>query len=138
MGLEMDMQLSNIWIVSGVILGFQINFFSWRIRREIQMEAKGETKWLPFADWMNLLSMFVMVTGVFVLPLFKIGQFVYYAFGLALILLIGYLFALVGHYELYKSKCVPRPPRPLQEMVPFAVTIILGIVYSICYFWLAS
>ena len=130
----MDMQISNIWIASGVILGFQVTWFTWRISREVKMEKVGETTWLPCADWMNLISMVFLVVGVFVLPVLGIVQFAEYALGLALILLVGYPFALAGHYELYKSQGHPRPRFPYQEKVPIIVAAIIAILYSVYYF----
>jgi hypothetical protein len=59
-------ELGTLWSAAGVIAGFQVAAFTWRITREVYMSDKGEPVWLPLADWLNLLSLAVTLLGVFV------------------------------------------------------------------------
>lgn len=100
--------------------------FTLRINREISVASSGDITWLPVADWFNILSLSVMLVGVFTLPALDVVDSGTAArlFGLAALLLLGYAFALVGHYEMYKPG--PRSMRffPTQERV---VTMLVGI-----------
>jgi drug/metabolite transporter (DMT)-like permease len=134
-GVEMQAPtLPDIWTAAGVVLGFQVTAFLWRIANEVtyarETKNRGVT-WLPPADLVNLIAMAVMVLGVFLAPL-VIGPSVSPQkwFGLALILFVGHCFALAGHYDLYN----PKTKRsmlyfPLQEQVAIGATLVVCIAY---------
>jgi hypothetical protein len=96
-------QPRDIWTAAGVLLGFQVTSFIWRIDREVKMGAAGEQTWLVPSDFVNIISMIVTVVGVFVLPILGVANatFLKYALGLAALLFIGHAFARAGHYGLY-------------------------------------
>ena len=102
----MQLQLIDIWTAAGVLLGFQVTSFAWRVSREVQAGEKDDLTWLPPADLLNLLSMTVIVIGVFVGPILFCAdmKFVQSSFGLALLLFVGYPFALTGHYDMFNNK----------------------------------
>lgn len=101
----MEFQPTDIWTAAGVLLGFQILFFNNRLNRENALGDKGFVTWLPPSDILNLLSMLVLVVGIFILPVFGFDErFMIYAFGLALLLFMGCPFGLAGHYRLYYKK----------------------------------
>jgi hypothetical protein len=125
----MELTYGEILTAAGVLLGFQITSFTWRVSREVDA-GKSDLTWLPIADIFNLASMLVVVIGVFVLPILNVAnlKFMKLAFGLALLLFIGYPFALAGHYDMY-NKNTRRSMRylPLQERV-VTVLILLAVV----------
>ncbi len=127
-------QLMDIWTAAGVLLGFQATAFSFRVLREIDVsEKRDDVTWLPRADRVNLFSMLVLVIGVFVLPILGFGglNFIKYSFGLAVLLFLGYPFALAGHYEMYKTSTRSRTYYPRQEKVIVRILSGLAIAYVI-------
>lgn len=125
------MELTNgeILAAAGVLLGFQITSFTWRISREVEV-GKSDLTWLPIADLLNLAAMLVVAIGVFVLPILNVAnsEFMKLALGLALLLFIGYPFALAGHYEMYNRKTRRSGSYfPFQEKV-VATCVFLAIV----------
>src|SRR5262245_3581359 len=99
----MDVGLAAIWSAAGVLAGLQITAFTLRINREIAVSKDDDLTWLPIADVLNLLSLLVIAVAVFVAPVLGFGgeEFAKKAFGLAVLLLVGYAFALAGHYDMY-------------------------------------
>ena len=132
MGITIPLEV--MWIAAGVLFGFQVTSFAWRVNREITMASIDQPTWLPPADIMNLLSMVVLVVGVFIHPAlgYESPEFRNYAFGLAMVLFVGYPFALAGHYELYipnirdQSLYFPR-----QEKIVISIIALLAITYII-------
>ena len=120
------MNQAEIWTAAGVLLGFQVTSFLWRIGQEAGTGAKGDITWLPPADMLNLLAMSVLAIGVFVAPL--MGAISLAAtrlvLGLSVLLFVGHSFALAGHYELY-NRHTPRSFDyfPLQEKIAVAATL---------------
>lgn len=133
-GGQMDVQFADIWTAAGVLIGFQVTSFVWRISREVEVGKKGDITWLPPADILNLLSMVVTMVGVFILPILDLADlnFMKLSFGLAVLLLVSYPFALAGHYDMYNSK-TPRSFLyfPQQEKVVVAIATILVIAYLV-------
>lgn len=129
------MQWSDIWVPAGIVFAFQIQMVRWRIDRELRMEAESERVWFPLCDWLNLLSMMVTAAFVFVLPMLgwptTDGALVLArtGFGLSVVLLIGYLLALIGHYRLFFPRKGPRPLSTLQEWSAVIVTLIFAALY---------
>src|SRR3990170_284359 len=92
---RMNIQLADIWTVTGVVMGFQVTSCAWRISREVKVGQTGDLTWLPPADILNLASMVVAAFGVFILPLLGLVDLNYTGklLGLALLLFVGYPFA---------------------------------------------
>lgn len=133
----MELQLSDLWTAAGVLLGFQITAFAWRISREVEMASQGETSWIPPADFINLISMVITSVGCFVLP--GIGvlhvQMAAKLLGLSTLLFVGHTFSLAAHYELFN----PRTARshlyfPLQERIAMSMVAICALVYVVTAF----
>lgn len=128
----MSIELTDIWTAAGVLIGFQITSFVWRISREVEVAKKGDLTWLPPADILNLISMAVAMVGVFVFPILGLVDlnFIRFSFGLAVLLFIGYPFALAGHYDMYNNKTGRSMSYfPFQEKVVVAIMTILVIIY---------
>ena len=128
-------QLMDIWTAAGVLLGFQATAFAFRVQREVDVsEKRDDVTWLPRADRVNLFSMLVLVIGAFVLPILGFGglNFIKYSFGLAVLLFLGYPFALAGHYEMYNNISKrSRTYYPHQEKVIVRIISGLAIAYVI-------
>lgn len=129
----MELTYGEILAAAGVLLGFQITSFTWRISREVDV-GKSDLTWLPIADMLNLASMLVVAVGVFVLPILNVAnlRFMKLALGLALLLFIGYPFALAGHYDMYNGKTVRSMKYfPFQEKVVAACILLAIVAYLI-------
>jgi hypothetical protein len=131
----MSLELIQIWTVAGILLGFQITSFSWRISREAKVGMTDWT-WLPPADILNLISLTINAGGVFIIPImgFVHNTFIQSALGLALLLFVGYPFALAGHYDMYSKG--PRTMKycPKQEKTVVTIVGILVVLYIVLIF----
>jgi len=79
--------------------------------------------------------MLVMIIGVFILPIFGIGfKYVKLFFGLAVLLFLGYPFALAGHYEMYKKGHRSYSFCPFQERLVIVLICSAIIAYIILFF----
>jgi hypothetical protein len=133
----MNIQISDIWTAAGILIGFQVASFSWRVSREVSVAQKEDLTWLPPADIVNLASMIVTVIGVFVLPTLGLVDltFTLRSFGLAVLIFAGYPFALAGHYDMYNNKTTRSYLYfPLQERVVVVAVTILAIGYIVLAF----
>ena len=136
----LGIQIADLWVAAGILLGFQVSSFAWRTAREVQMSDAGDITWLPWADRINLLSMVVIVVGVFALPVLGTvsDAFVKHAFALGALLFVGYPFALAGHYDMYKAKTKRSKDQagalvflPLQEKVVVCGVFFMALVYVV-------
>jgi hypothetical protein len=126
----------NIWTAAGVLLGFQLTAFTWRLNRELEMGDRGERVWVPLADMLNLAAFVVVVGGVYVLPVLGVSDRALPrdALGLGVVMLAFYPFALLGHYELFKPPDDPddqRPRCPGQEQIVLVVAALAVIAYLV-------
>ena len=134
----MELEIKELWTAGGILLGFQLTSFHFRLSRELKFRDEGDVTWLPWADLFSLISMLIMVLCIFLLPILGIGlTFAVNAFGVSLILFAGYPFALAGHYELFTSK--DKKGRkgghcPFEEKVVLVVTVIVLCLYEAAYF----
>ena len=124
-----EVQLSHIWTAAAVLIGFQIAAFTWRINREITVEAEDERTWVTLADGLIGMSFLWVVVLVFAAPI-KMAVSAELAarfMGVGLFLFAAHPFVLVGHYNLYcswsKDEC--RPPVTKQEITAFLVSVVL-------------
>jgi hypothetical protein len=125
--------LADVWISASVVLGFQMTAFAARLAREVRMQDRGRQSWFPPAHMLNLVSMVVIVGGVFLLPGLSLPSSVEFArdgFGLGLLLFACYPFALLAHYELLSSSKTPKPGTPAGTKTILA-TALLAMVYVI-------
>jgi hypothetical protein len=134
---SMDLRLPDLWTAGGVLLGFQVTAFGWRISQEAQVADRGDISWIPPADYLNLLSMVITALSVFVMPALRMISLDSSTrlLGFAALLFVGHPFALAGHYELFN----PRTKRsydyfPRQEAVAIIMVAIILAVYAILAF----
>ena len=118
-------KLWDLWIVAGVVAGFQIGAFRWRIDRELKMEYQCETVWFPPTDYMLAFSFVALLVWVFILPALGIVSVECAARGLvaSMIPLGVYPFGLIGHYQLF----LPREGRIGRKSFPTGEKWILGV-----------
>jgi len=125
--------LKDLWTPTGVLLGFQVTLFKWRLEREAEVGDKGDIPWLVPADYVSLVGMLTFVFGVVLLPLsglFSI-KFATWAFGLGTLLFVGQALGLAGHYQLFnRSKKRQFVWFPVQEKIIVAFTICAAIFYT--------
>jgi hypothetical protein len=102
----MNVDLGSLWTAAGVLIGFQVTALMWRITREVSVGDEDRLTWLPPADMINLISLVVTMIGIFIIPSLGYGSLslVKKSFGLSVLLLTGYPFALIGHYDLFGTK----------------------------------
>ena len=134
------MDIPDIWTPAAFVFGAQITFMHWRIQRELSMEENDAVTWLPPCDYLNLLSMLCTVGLVFCVPILDLRLFnvepsvlALRAFGASAIFLVGYLFAVAGHYRLFIGGHGPRPWRTAQETAALIATLSAIAVY-VAYF----
>lgn len=128
----MKPQPGELWTAAGVLLGFQVTAFLMRLSREIAVGDRNMVTWMPPSDLLNLGSMVVTTIGVFILPLLGWATIDTSArlFGLALLLFVGYPFALAGHYEMYNQK--PRSGSYCTKQEKVALIVVGTIVLLYC------
>lgn len=137
----MEFQIAQIWTAAGVMLGFQVSAFAWRIQQESQVADNGQISWIPPADYLNLAAMLVTVLGVFVAPVIGIAtsDTAKMAFGLGAILFAGHSFALAAHYELFNHKTTRSYDYfPPQERVAIIVVTIMAVAYLLLWYQYAK
>ena len=131
-------KLWNLWIVAGVVAGFQIGAFRWRIERELRMEEKNQTVWFPVTDWMLVGSFVGLLITVFILPtLVNISvECTARLLVVCVIPLAVYPFGLIGHYKLFRPRkgLIDRDPFPMGEKWILRVGmlfIVIGAAYAV-------
>ena len=126
----MSLEFTHLWMAAGVLIGFQVSSFGWRISREADVDEAVST-WLPPADIVNLFSMMVTALGVFILPILGLinTEFSLLAFGFAMLLFVGYPFALAGHYDLFHKGPRSFEYFPRQEKIVIALIAIASAAY---------
>lgn len=132
-GAEMiENELKDLWTPVGLILGFQVTLFKWRLERESEVGDKGDIPWLVPSDYLSIVGMLVLVLGAILLPLsavfsIKIARI---SFGLGSLLFVGQALGLAGHYQLYnRSKKRQFVWFPLQERVVILLTLVGATAY---------
>ena len=58
-------ELPQLWAAATVVAGFQMAAFSWRIKRELDIEMAGQSTCLTAADLLNSASFLLLVRGAF-------------------------------------------------------------------------
>ena len=133
----MELELSQIWTAAGILLGFQVSSFSWRIAQELQVADRGNISWIPPADYLNFSAMLVAVFGVFVAPVLEVAtlETAQMWFGLSAILFVGHTFSLAAHYELFNHKTKRSYQYfPFQEQASVIVVLLVSISYIVCWY----
>ena len=128
----MTPSLPDIWTAAAVLLGFELTAFSWRVARESQVGDGGDVTWLPWCDRILLLAL-VATGNIFVIPVFvgDAGLVAEWLLALAALLLVGYPFALAGHYEMYAVGKRSMTHFPHQERMAIGLVVAVVLVYAL-------
>ena len=127
-----DADLKDLWTPTGLLLGFQVTLFKWRLEREVEVGDKGDIPWLVPADYVSILGMLTFVFGAVLLPLLCLvsNGLARGSFGLGSLLFVGQALGLAGHYQLFnrtqKRKFVWFPA---QERIVVVMTIFVCAGY---------
>lgn len=134
-----DPDLKDLWTPAGLLLGFQVTLFKWRLEREAEVGDKGDIPWLTPSDYVSLIGMLAFVFGVVLLPVSGVVSTTVarWAFGLGALLFVGQALGLAGHYQLFnRTQKRQFVWFSKQEKVVVALTGIIGIVYTVLTFCL--
>jgi hypothetical protein len=84
-----------------ILIGMQIATLGWRINREIPLGDQGRRTWFPVADYLNVLSMLLVVWFCIVLPLNEkpMAEMARIVLSVGFILMVMYPINLIGHYR---------------------------------------
>ena len=128
------MALESLWGPTGVILGFQMTIFSWRLLEERKVGYRGKTPWLTPSDYLNLSGMLILVFGIYLLPILdiinlKISKIL---FGLGVFIFIGQALGTAAHYQLFNiTKHRKFDWFPKQEKVVISLVVLIAIAYLV-------
>lgn len=125
-------ELKDLWIPTGLLLGFQVTLFKWRLEREADVGDKGDIPWLVPADYVSIVGMLAFVFGTILLPLSGVASigFARGAFGLGTLLFVGQALGLAGHYQLFNRTQGRRFVWfPTQEKVVVGLTVLASLLY---------
>jgi hypothetical protein len=127
-----DPEVRDLWTPTGLLLGFQVSLFKWRLEREAAVGDKGDVPWLVPADYVSIVGMLCFVVGVVLLPVSGLGpvSIARAAFGMGALLFVGQALGLAGHYQLYnRSNTRKFVWFPTQEKVALGITALIGLLY---------
>ena len=127
-----NIDLKDLWTPTGLLLGFQVTLFKWRLEREAEVGDKGDIPWLVPADYVSIVGMLAFVFGVILLPLTGVVStgFARNAFGIGALLFVGQALGLAGHYQLFnRSKVREFVWFPTQEKAVVTLTVIASLLY---------
>ena len=127
-----DTELKDLWTPTGLLLGFQVTLFKWRLEREAEVGDKGDIPWLVPADYVSIAGMLAFVFGTILLPLSGLVTvgFARGSFAIGALLFVGQALGLAGHYQLFnRTKMRKFVWFPMQEKVIVALTVASTAVY---------
>ena len=127
-----DPDLKDLWTPTGLLLGFQVTLFKWRLEREAEVGDKGDIPWLVPADYVSILGMLTFVFGAVLLPLSGLVStgFARSSFGLGALLFVGQALGLAGHYQLFnRSRTRKFVWFPTEEKIVVVLTTMASLVY---------
>ncbi len=127
-----DPDLKDLWTPTGLLLGFQITLFKWRLERESEVGDKGDIPWLVPSDYMSIVGMLTFLCGVILLPLSGLVSTAVArsTFGLGALLFVGQVLGLAGHYQLFNRTGTRKFVWfPGQEKVVVLITAAASVAY---------
>lgn len=127
-----DADLKDLWTPTGLLLGFQVTLFKWRLEREAEVGDKGDIPWLVPADYVSIAGMLSFVFGTILLPLSGLAtvEFARGSFAIGALLFVGQALGLAGHYQLFNRSRVRKFVWfPVQEKIVVALTVASTVAY---------
>jgi uncharacterized RDD family membrane protein YckC len=105
--MEDQIGTGDLIALAAIIIGFGSTIVTFRIQREVAMEEAGECLWLPWADWLILLAIFLCVAFVILLLATVTPSRVAIASAAgaaAIVLEAGYIPSILAHYRIFFGK----------------------------------
>lgn len=133
--------IRELWTPTGLILGFQVTFFKWRLEREVGLDDKARHDggftftYLVPSDYLSIAGMLCFVFAVILLPISGLlsteisNVIAAKAFGLGVLLFVGQALGLAGHYDMYNTMPRSRTWFPTQEKIVVLCTTFISILY---------
>jgi hypothetical protein len=133
---DVEAPISSFRKIAALAICVESAILAWRTFGKQKRRAilRDSVRALAPADKLIVAALLVTVLGVYVLPEVEIGLSAFdiarVALGFAILLSVGYPFALAGHYEWY----VPRSwrsnrPLPRQEKIAIALILMVALLY---------
>lgn len=118
----------------GVLLGFQLTVFSWRIVRELKIRDEAKTNTLVEvgitpSDWLSISAIVANVVAILALTVAGSFSTAIALFSGGLVLFATYPFAVIGHYGMYTRRRRPRNWQPASTDAEW-ITIIIGALLA--------
>lgn len=129
--------------VAGLIAGFGSTVVIFRLQREVELQGEGQPTWIPWADYLVLAATsLALILGVFPVVSGLVPGSVAVALGMAsntgaVVLLFGYVFAILAHYRLLfgqrrtgsKGRTNPEPAEGwIVWLTALTAALLFGIV----------
>jgi hypothetical protein len=141
-------RLESLLTVASLISGFSITVFMFRLQREIHMVERGKPTWIPWADWLVIVAVFLSIATAFLIIAWPGGfdtfvsryfveRFSSAALAAALIFLAGYVPSICAHYRLWFGQArtgLRSNPEPAERAWVLTAVIIGALVFI----WLVS
>ena len=129
----------TITTVASIISGFGVAMLFFRIQRELHMDERKEQIWIPWADWLlvaaTLISLLAVLLPLVMLPGSSAAlKIAIAACGASIVLVAGYVFAILAHYRLLwgKGRSGPRDnPEPAERALVYVTVLISTMCFVI-------
>lgn len=132
-------ETGDLTTVASIIAAFGVATLFFRIQRELEMGKAGERVWIPWADWLIVIATLCSLLLV-LLPLliFERNNLLAKAVSTSacvasVILLAGYVLAILAHYRLLFGcgRSGPRDNPEPAEMILFIVSLLVAGALSL-------
>jgi hypothetical protein len=135
--------------IIALLVALQFSAFGWRINREISVGDEERKTWLPLADYVNVLMLFLTISCCIVIPLSftgvdKLKKTILIA---AVILLAFHPITTAAHYGLlsmrgrdyYVNSKGDYPYATREEVISFILSLLITVAFvGYILFWLPS
>jgi hypothetical protein len=132
--------VGTLGTIASVIAGFGGAMLLFRLQRELEMQRETEVQWIPWADRLLILATLIALLLV-LLPLVAttnrpglLAHLPAAGCAAALILMAGYILAVLAHYRLFLG-AGRRGPRTNPEPAERAVVLATGLVALLAFLW---
>lgn len=134
--METTLQASDLITGVGILLGFQVTAFTWRVNRELQFRdnavigAKIYNGSSP-SDWLCLAAILLNAAAIVALLLNAPATIGFALFGVALVFFATYPFAVLAHYRMFRKtehEVGSQPVSTTTEWIIICVGLVVALV----------
>jgi steroid 5-alpha reductase family enzyme len=132
--------VGTLGTIASIIAGFGGAMLLFRLQRELQMQQEAEVPWIPWADRLLIFATLIALLLV-LLPLVAttnrpsvMAHLPAAGCTAALILMAGYILAILAHYQLFLG-AGRRGPRGNPEPAERVVVLATGLVALLAFLW---